>query len=721
MQPFSRPIHRNLVLQISIVAFLAILMAVVSSLSLKGIVHGTLQKEAERKALAWADEFVSQIPDLVILADTGNVSPTQVDMFNASISGGEIFRFKFFSPTGELKYISDESEFAASGESTHSDQALRVFASRENDISIKYGEDIPNRPETFVEAYIPAVLPSGQVLGVIEVYVDVSSLATTLQGLVLWLGALLVSIGAIAFLIPASILVFRNGQIWKASTRETWLAAILDHAPFEVVIKDTKGKIRAISRNVTQEFDLNAQDFIGKTTADFLPDSIAEDYMLADEEVVRTGKATQKEVVETTDQSTRYSLSSKFPLKDRHGQITGICSITNDITDLKMSEAKLAQAQKMKTVGQLTGGIAHDFNNLLSVVSGSLQLLENSADEVERKTLTRVALRAIEHGSSLTKQMLALGRRSPLISKPTSLNSSLAEFEEFFLRILPANIEFSIHYDPTEPNVIVDPGMLQNAILNVALNSKTAMPKGGKLTISAAVVTAPDDFPDTFALDGKCAVIEIVDTGKGISKKDLNSVFEPFFTTHEVGKGSGLGLPMVKGFIEQSHGSIRIESKPDSGTTLSAFLPLTFDPVEVSEEALSKAKSQQSNKARGTILVVEDNLQLLNIIALTLERENYHVIKKPSGDDALEVLTEQTGIRLVLSDLVMPGQEQGVDVLRKAKSLHPPLPVILMSGYADIRISNEEDLKLADKFVEKPFALGHLSKEIKDLISQGNA
>lgn len=720
MRPFSRPLHKNLVLQISFVTFLAILIAVVLGLSLTRIVNGTLQGEAEQKALAWADEFVSQIPDLMLLADTGSVSPTQVELINASISGGEIFRFKFFSPTGELKYISDEAKFAASGESTHSERALRVFASRKNDISIKYGEDIPGRPDTFVEAYIPAALPSGQVLGVIEVYVDVSSLATTLKGTVLWLGALLVLISAIAFLIPAVILVFRNKQIWNASARDAWLAAILDHAPFEVVIKDTKGRIRAISRNVTREFDLNAEDFIGKTTADFLPASIAKDYMLADEEVVRTGKTTQKEVVEKTDQSTRYSLSSKFPLMNGQSQISGICSITNDITDLKMSEAKLAQAQKMETVGQLTGGIAHDFNNLLSVVSGSLQLLENSTDEVEREGLTRVALRAIEHGTSLTKQMLALGRRSPLIPKPTSLNNSLAEFEEFFLRILPANIEFIIRYDPNQSNIIVDPGMLQNAILNIALNSKAAMPKGGKLTISAAVVAAPNDFPDTFALDGKCAALTIVDTGKGISKRDLNSVFEPFYTTQEVGKGSGLGLPMVKGFIEQSHGSIRIESKPGSGTTLTAFLPLTYDPVEVADEALAKAKPPKSSKAKGTILVVEDNFQLLNLIALMLERENYHVIKKSSGDEAIEVLTENEGIRLVLSDLVMPGQEQGVDVLRKAKSLQPPLPVILMSGYADIRRSNEEELKLADKFVEKPLALGNLSKEIENLVLHGD-
>jgi CheY-like chemotaxis protein len=270
---------------------------------------------------------------------------------------------------------------------------------------------------------------------------------------------------------------------------------------------------------------------------------------------------------------------------------------------------------------------------------------------------------------------------------------------------------------PKDPNIVVDAGMLQNAILNVALNSKTAMPNGGKLIISADIIVAPSGFPSAFTLEGKCASLTITDNGTGIAESVLESVFEPFYTTREVGKGSGLGLSMVKGFIEQSNGFIQLDSNVGLGTTLIILLPLTLETVAVTDSKARRIAAVQSGKGKGTVLVVEDNEQLLNLIALKLERDSFHVIKKSSGDDALDILNDQSDIRLVLSDLVMPGRRQGIDVMRKAKSMHPPLPVILMSGYADISNSNEKELELADKFIEKPLALGKLSEEIEDLIS----
>jgi PAS domain S-box-containing protein len=712
MQPL-----RNVLFPIGLIAIVAVLIMIVVGLSFKGIVQATLQNEAERKAVLWAQEFMVLVPDHHILADTEEASAEQFEMIKTTSGGEGIFRFNFFSPAGELIYTSDDGKFFAPGESTHNSTALSVYSSKQNNITIKSGEDIPNRPDTYVEAYILAISAEDRMLGVMEIYVDVSSLASTLTGIVKSLGALVILVSGIAFLISASFLVFRNQKLYSARARETWLAAILNHAPFEVVIKDADGKIRAISQNVIDEVNLREEDFIGKTTADFLPADISQEYMSADRDVVRTGEATQKEVLETINGTTRYSLSSKFPLVGSDGQVVGVCSITNDITDLKLSEAKLAQAQKMETVGQLSGGIAHDFNNLLSVVSGSLQLLEHSKDEGEREKLTRVALRAIEHGSALTKQMLALSRRSPLISMPTNLNSTLAEFEGFISNILPANIDFHVLPAPASLNAVVDVSMLQNALLNVALNSQAAMPNGGKLTISADTAIAPAGFPSAFVLGGKCASLTITDNGIGIAQDEINSVFEPFYTTCEVGKGSGLGLSMVKGFVEQSNGIIQLDSKVSFGTTLRIFLPLTFETADVKNRPPRKIVTRPPGEEKGTVLVVEDNEQLLNIIALKLERDGFEVITKQSGDDALEILNNKSGIQLVLSDLVMPGDGQGIDVLRRAKSLHPSLPVILMSGYADINKSNEKGLELADKFIEKPLALGKLSGAIEDLIT----
>ncbi len=259
--------------------------------------------------------------------------------------------------------------------------------------------------------------------------------------------------------------------------------------------------------------------------------------------------------------------------------------------------------------------------------------------------------------------------------------------------------------------------MLQNALLNVALNSQAAMPNGGKLTISADTAIAPIGFPSAFALEGKCASLTIADNGAGIAEDAMGSVFEPFYTTREIGKGSGLGLSMVKGFVEQSNGTINLDSNAGFGTTVTLFLPLTLETVEVMDISSMRSAAQPTNNEKGTVLVVEDNEQLLNIIALKLKRDGFRVITKPSGDEALEVLNNKPDIRLVLSDLVMPGGGQGIDVLRKAKSLRPPLPVILMSGYADINKSTEKGLELADKFIEKPIALGKLSDAIGELTS----
>lgn len=698
------------------VALFAVLLVIVVIFSLRGIVHFTLEKEAERKAELLIQEFMAQGPKLWILTDTGDISAERIEIINTSTGIGEIVHFNFFSPTGELKYVSSDVTFQVLDEPTHSEAAQRVYFSGKNEVSVKYGDALSAAPDTFVEAYLPAIFPTGETIGVMEVYVDVSTLAATLREIVKSLGTLVVFSSLAGFLIPAIILVFRNRKLYRAQAQDTWLATVLNHAPFEVVIKDADGKIRAISRNVIEELKLPVKDIIGKTTADFLPEDIAEQYMSADREVLRTGKSTQKEVVETINGTTRYSLSSKFPLMDFDGRISGVCSMTSDITSLKESEVALAQAQKMKTVGQLSGGIAHDFNNLLSVVSGSLQLLENSSDEEEREKLTRVALRAIEHGSELTKHLLALSRRSPLISKPANLNSTISEFESFFSNILPAHIEFHVAPAAENPNILVDVSMLQNALLNVTLNSQAAMPRGGKLIISAATTFAPIGFPSAFTVEGKCASITIADNGIGIAEDIISSVFEPFYTTREVGKGSGLGLSMVKGFIEQSNGLIQLSSNLGFGTTLTMFLPLTGETVEAKDISLQPFATARPNKRRGTVLVVEDNEQLLKIISLKLERDGFDVIVKPSGDDALQALKNESDIRLVLSDLVMPGSIQGIDVLREAKSMNPLLPVILMSGYADINNSNDKGLDLADKFVEKPLALKQLSEIIEELI-----
>lgn len=318
----------------------------------------------------------------------------------------------------------------------------------------------------------------------------------------------------------------------------------------------------------------------------------------------------------------------------------------------------------------------------------------------------------MENGAVLTRQMLALGRRSPLLGKPTDLRVAIEEFISFAARALPETITLKARFDDARPVAVVDQGMLQNALLNLALNSKAAMPQGGTITVSAGLKAAPRGG------EGRAAVISVSDTGTGIAKRDLERVFEPFFTTREIGQGSGLGLSMVKGFIEQSQGEVHIESTLGQGTTVHLTLPATLEepsgPTKDAQEAARHARRTQGHR----VLVVEDNLQLLELVAIQLERDGFEVMKACSGDEAMDHLHEGHNVDLVLTDAVMPGALQGVDVIKHVKALNASTPVILMSGYADVRSNSSTDLKRSDWFIEKPLKLSELSSKVSDLIGR---
>jgi len=384
---------------------------------------------------------------------------------------------------------------------------------------------------------------------------------------------------------------------------------------------------------------------------------------------------------------------------------------------LVQTNERQSQTSRLEAVGQLTGGVAHDFNNLMSVVSSSLQLLPNAKTTRERQDLIETAMRAVEHGTSLTSQMLALGRRSPLLPVPTDINSAAQQFKGFLRRVLPSHISLSVVEAQEAPVAIVDPAMLQNALLNLALNAKAAMPNGGDLEIRVELADGSRIKGPKPVAPGSYAVVSMRDSGVGIPPAMLDKVFEPFYTTRDVGQGSGLGLSMVRGFAEQSNGAIQIESTVGEGTRVSMFFPLSQETPARPAAPLRQTHLPPSGNQAATVLVVEDNPQLLALLALKLGRDDFDVIKAESGDAAIDIMNKGTRVDLVLSDMVMPGTNQGLDVLKHAKGLARPVPVILMSGYADIRASGAIDLQMADRFLEKPINLGHLSQEVAALVA----
>ena len=388
-------------------------------------------------------------------------------------------------------------------------------------------------------------------------------------------------------------------------------------------------------------------------------------------------------------------------------------------SDLSSTRRELLQSQRLDGMGKVAGGVSHDFNNILSVVSGSLQLLESTSNDEEREKLIKVASRAIEHGSTLNRQLVALGKRSPLLPKPVDLSAAVQEFKEFAERVLPESI--AIETRTEEGNtVLVDPGMLQSAMLNIALNAKAAMPDGGKLSIDARQAK-PKELPEQLASkSGTFTILAISDDGQGMSQETVDQAFEPFYTTREVGGGSGLGLPMVKGFAEQSSGAVNLTSAPGAGTTIELLLPITDQQTDGSVVRSTATQVSHTAGTRPKIMLVEDNPQLLDLLKLKLQRDGFEVVACPNGEDAVRKFDEHNDLDIVVSDLVMPGDVQGADLLAALRSRGWRIPFLAMSGYADLKDgSGSAAISKADAFLEKPFDLTGFSEEIGRLLRKG--
>ncbi len=385
-------------------------------------------------------------------------------------------------------------------------------------------------------------------------------------------------------------------------------------------------------------------------------------------------------------------------------------------SDLSSTRRELLQSQRLDGMGKVAGGVSHDFNNILSVVSGSLQLLKSASSEEEREKLIKVASRAIEHGATLNRQLVALGKRSPLLPKPVDLSAAVQEFKEFAERVLPESIAIATS-TKKGITVLVDPGMLQSAILNIALNSKAAMPDGGRLSIEARRAK-PNEIPKTLGTKGgKFSILGISDNGQGMSKETAEQAFEPFYTTREIGGGSGLGLPMVKGFAEQSNGAVTLTSAPGAGTTIEIILPITDQPVKPGVSRTGAKQVVHAVDAKPKVMLVEDNPQLLDLLKLKLQRDGFEVVACSSGDEAASKFDEHSDLDIVVSDLVMPGDVQGAELLSELRLRGWQIPFIAMSGYADLKDgSGSIAISEADAFLEKPFDLTTFSEEIGRLL-----
>ncbi len=382
-------------------------------------------------------------------------------------------------------------------------------------------------------------------------------------------------------------------------------------------------------------------------------------------------------------------------------------------SELRESEDQLRQAQKMEAVGQLTSGVAHDFNNLLGVIVGNLDFIEPAlADHPAQRKHLDEAVAAVERGASLTRQLLAFSRRQMLSPRRLDIGVLVMGMVGLLQRTLTASVELKVDIDQDLPPCYADPAQVENAILNLAINARDAMPQGGKLSIAACeFVVRAEDGPAAAAevSPGRYLMISVSDTGMGMTPEVLERAAEPFFTTKDVGKGSGLGLSMVYGVARQSGGFFWLESTAGRGTTVRIFLPIDASL----DQTATPPRDRVAPRGRGEIvLTVEDNAALRKTTVAAMIDLGYVPIEAADGGEALAVIARHPRIDMLMTDIVLPGGKDGFELAEEVRRLRPGLRVLFTSGYAAAERLDMLSKFKGSRFLQKPYRAAQLSKEL---------
>ena len=378
------------------------------------------------------------------------------------------------------------------------------------------------------------------------------------------------------------------------------------------------------------------------------------------------------------------------------------------------AQAQLLRTQRMEAFGQLTGGIAHDFNNLLTVITGNLELLEMRLADARQLELLKRAYDAAGMGARLTSRLLTFARRGRFTTDTLDLNEQVMGMVELLQRTLGEPIDLNARLEPRLWPVSADPSEIENAVLNLAINARDAMPRGGRLIIETANVTIAADHPGPGNLGaGDYVRLSVADNGKGMPAEIVNKAFEPFFTTKEPGKGTGLGLSTIYGFATQLGGAATICSEPGHGTTVNVYLPRSDEAGDVRRRDV--ARSLAPAAAGETILLVEDNAEVRHVTRARLEGLGYRVVEADSGPAALAVLQSEAVVHAVLSDVVMPGGMSGPDVAEWVRGRRPDLGFLLMSGYPAEVIGQTKSGATAH-ILRKPFSRADLARAVRQVL-----
>lgn len=408
-----------------------------------------------------------------------------------------------------------------------------------------------------------------------------------------------------------------------------------------------------------------------------------------------------------------------IPEFDDAGDACGYFVFTNDVTELKRHQEQLSHIQKLEAVGQLTGGVAHDFNNLLTIIDGNLSLLRDDLIEAgdaapeEALELLLPALDASRRGAELTQHLLAFARKQALVPGALDMNKVLQDAEVMLKRLLAETIDFKIQLKEGDWLATADPSQLQNAILNLALNSRDALDGKGEIMIKTVEVRLGAEFVASHpgASAGEFVVLSVSDTGKGMTPEVAARAFEPFFTTKEVGEGSGLGLSMIYGFVKQSGGYVDLLSEPGEGTEIRIYLPRS------TEQEKPTAEAEKLRGGNDSILVVEDDASVRRVTVRMLKRLGYNVTEAGDGNAALEALDAAGPFDLLLTDLALPGGINGADLVKSVCKRQPGIKILFMSGYDEEAVVGEAQADDFGQYISKPFTPSGLADKVRQAIS----
>jgi PAS domain S-box-containing protein len=497
------------------------------------------------------------------------------------------------------------------------------------------------------------------------------------------------------------------------------LKLVVDAALDGIILIDVAGKVLMFNPACERLFGYGAGEVIGQNVKLVMPSPFHEGHDGFLENYRHTGErkiiGIGREVAGRRKDGTTFPLELSVGETHQEGQ-SAFVAIIHDVTERKRMETQLVQAQKMESVGQLSGGIAHDFNNLLTVIIGNADAL---SEKLRARPNLRLLCDAITNagyrGAELTRRLLLFGRRKTLQPVSVDCNRLVEEMGNLLRRTLRQDIEIRTSCEPGLAPAFADPAQTESAILNLALNAQDAMPTGGTLTIATANSHFDeryrDDHPEV--LPGDYILISVADEGKGMLPEVRERAFEPYFSTKEAGKGSGLGLSMVYGFVRQSGGQVTINSEPSLGTTVRLYLPVSTTE-EKPAEPMQESKPEVAARF-AAILVVEDDPFVRAYAVALLETLGYRVLVATDGRDALVKLGEDRTIDLLFSDVIMPGGISGWELAERAQKLRPGLRVLLTSGYSPETLVPRTPLSSHFTILNKPYRKSDLALRLKEV------